>query len=232
MVEPELLSEQRRYYGARAAEYDAWWERRGRYDRGADANSRWFAERAALEAALERFAPNGDVLELACGTGLWTRALAPRARRLTAVDAAPEMIAQARKRVGDSHVEYLQADLFEWRPEARTYDVCFFAFWLSHVPETRFAAFWELVASALRPGARVFFIDSARSERSTAADHRLPAVEEETMLRRLDDGREFQIVKRFFEPHELESRLARLGWRIRVDRTGEFFVYGAGERAR
>ncbi len=230
MAEPELLSEQRRYYGARAAEYDAWWQRRGRYDRGADVNARWFDEAAALEAALERFRPSGDILELACGTGFWTKVLARQARRLTAVDAAPEMLARARERVGEAPVEYLQADLFDWRPQAGAYDVCFFGFWLSHVPESRFEAFWEMVASALRPGGRAFFVDSVRSERSTAADHQLPAADEETMIRRLDDGREFRIVKRFFDPRELESRLARLGWRIRVEQTGEFFIHGAGER--
>jgi len=38
-----LLAEQARYYRERAGEYDDWWFRRGRYDRGADANARWFA---------------------------------------------------------------------------------------------------------------------------------------------------------------------------------------------
>jgi hypothetical protein len=32
-----LLSEQRRYYSARAPEYDDWWFRRGRYALAADA---------------------------------------------------------------------------------------------------------------------------------------------------------------------------------------------------
>jgi demethylmenaquinone methyltransferase/2-methoxy-6-polyprenyl-1,4-benzoquinol methylase len=98
------------------------------------------------------------------------------------------------------------------------------------VPESRFEAFWEMLATALRPGGRVFFIDSDRSDRSTASDHRLPPADEETMLRRLDDGREFCIVKRFYAPEWLEDRLAELGWRMQVRRTGEFFIYGAGER--
>ncbi len=68
-----LLAEQARYYRERAGEYDDWWFRRGRYDRGADANARWFADAAEVEDALERFQPSGQVLELACGTGLWTR---------------------------------------------------------------------------------------------------------------------------------------------------------------
>jgi hypothetical protein len=32
--EEEVLSEQRAYYRGRAPEYDEWWQRRGRYDRG------------------------------------------------------------------------------------------------------------------------------------------------------------------------------------------------------
>ena len=51
------------------------------------------------------------------------------------------------------------ADLFDWRP-ARTYDVVFFSFWLSHVPRPRFARFWELVRSCLHDGGRAFLIDN------------------------------------------------------------------------
>jgi demethylmenaquinone methyltransferase/2-methoxy-6-polyprenyl-1,4-benzoquinol methylase len=227
-----LLAEQRRYYRARAPEYDAWWQRRGRYDRGAEANARWFAEAEALERELERFAPRGRVLELACGTGLWTRQLVHHADSVTAVDAAQEMLALNAARLSEAGsatpVEHVQADLFSWTPPIASYDLCFFAFWLSHVPESRFASFWAMVGSALRPGGRVFFIDSARSESSTASDHRLPALNEETMQRRLDDGREFRIVKRFYEPTQLERRLQQLGFAVQVGRTGEFFLYGAG----
>jgi hypothetical protein len=48
------------------------------------------------------------------------------------------------------------------------------------------------------------------------------------MTRRLDDGREFQIVKRFYDPRALEQQLASLGWTFQVAETGEFFIYGTG----
>jgi demethylmenaquinone methyltransferase/2-methoxy-6-polyprenyl-1,4-benzoquinol methylase len=99
------------------------------------------------------------------------------------------------------------------------------------VPEDRFSAFWETVAGALKPGGRVLFFDSARTERSTAADQRLPQDGEQTMTRRLDDGREFQVVKRFYDPRALERRLAGLGWRATVGATGEFFIHGSASRA-
>ena len=77
----------------------------------------------------------------------------------------------------------------------------------------------------------MFFIDSARTERSTAADHVLPSGEEDTMTRRLDDGREFQIIKRFYDPAELERALGELGWNASVGATPEFFIYGTATPA-
>jgi SAM-dependent methyltransferase len=230
MSQDNVLTEQLDYYRARALEYDKWWNREGRFDRGPDANTRWFAETSELERVLQRFDPRGDVLELACGTGLWTRHLVGYADTLTAVDAAPEVLAINRARVGDASVRYVEADLFHWPPDQR-YDACVFAFWLSHVPHDRFAAFWEMVASALKPGGRVLFIDSARTENSTAADHVLPVDGgDDTMTRRLDDGREFQIVKRFYDPASLTRALRELGWSASVGATPEFFIYGTATR--
>ncbi|HWE08384.1 MAG TPA: methyltransferase domain-containing protein [Solirubrobacteraceae bacterium] len=231
MPDEALLAEQLEYYRARALEYDKWWLREGRFDRGTDANARWFAETTELERILARFHPRGDVLELACGTGLWTRRLVDHATHVTAVDAAPEVLAINRARVGDPTVTYLEADLFRWTPDPGAYDACVFTFWLSHVPAERFAPFWERVATALKPDGRVFFIDSARTEDSTASDHELPGDGESTMTRRLDDGREFQIIKRFYEPERLTSELAQLGWDCRIGTTGEFFIYGAASRS-
>jgi demethylmenaquinone methyltransferase/2-methoxy-6-polyprenyl-1,4-benzoquinol methylase len=227
----DLLDEQRAYYRARAGEYDRWWLREGRFDRGEEANARWFDEIATLEHALAHFQAAGDVLELACGTGLWTKHLARTARTLTAVDSSPEVLDINRSRVNGEHVRYVRADLFEWQPPEQAFDVCFFSFWLSHVPDNQFAAFWGGVARALRPGGRVFLIDSARSERSGAADHIQPAEGHETMTRRLDDGTEFRIVKRFYDCGWLERRLAELGWRFEAHPTGEFFIHAAGNRA-
>ncbi len=220
-----LLAEQAHYYREHAAEYDDGWFRRGRYDHGHETNARWFADAAEVQDALERFDPAGDVLELACGTGLWTQRLAGHAASVTAIDGSPEMLELCRARVNDPRVSYIQADLFAWEPD-RTYDVCFFGFWLSHVPEERFETFWEKVRRTVGSEGRVFFIDSLRAEKASAIDHTLPDQDEETMLRRLADGREYRIVKRFMNPSRLRQRLVELGWNTEVQTTSEFFVYG------
>lgn len=218
-----LREEQRRYYAARAPEYDDWWFRRGRYALEPDALARWEADVAEAEAALAEFRADGDVLELAAGTGLWTRRLVETAARLVAVDASAETLALNRARV-EGEVEYVVADVFEWQP-GEQFDVCFFSFWLSHVPEERFEQFWRLVRNALRPDGRVFLVDSGAGDRAHTG---IPGGGERE-LRRLADGREFAIVKRRWGPLELARAAAPLGFRLdlRVTANGHFLV-GAG----
>ena len=224
----QLLQEQIVYYQARAGEYDEWFLRQGRYDRGPELNARWFAEVQQVRAALDRFRPAGRVLELACGTGLWTQVLAGYPTSLTAIDASAEVLALNQARLPLGRVRYQQADLFHWQPDT-TYDMIFFSFWLSHVPPTHFDAFWQMVRSALAPGGRVFFVDSRYEPTSTATDHTLRAREEFVTTRRLNSGDEFQIVKIFYEPKVLADRLAGLGWQFEIAETDHYFVYGQGK---
>jgi len=222
-----LLREQVSYYRARAGEYDQWFLRQGRYDRDPALNARWFAEVDQVRAALDTFAPTGRVLELACGTGLWTERLVPHADSVMAIDASPEVLAINRARVGGAKVRYVQADLLHWTPDGQ-YDTVFFGFWLSHVPPERFDAFWDLVRDSLAPGGRVFFVDSLHEPTSTAADHRLEDAKSTATVRRLNDGREFRIVKVFYDPEELTRKLEGLGWRFTVSPTENYFLYGCG----
>src|ERR1044071_474801 len=142
----ERLRKQATYYRAFARQYD------GAYEMREDLRS--------LEGLADGLPIAGEVLELACGTGQWTRLLAGRGHRVTAVDAAPEMLALARERVAGLDVEFVEADLFDWRPPRR-FDTVFFCFWLSHVPLERFEGFWRMVGDALKPGGHACFIDSS-----------------------------------------------------------------------
>ncbi|MGH9288142.1 MAG: class I SAM-dependent methyltransferase [Acidimicrobiales bacterium] len=88
----------------------------------------------------DEFAPTGSVLELACGTGTFTRELVRHARTVTAIDGSARMLERNRRDVNDSKVRYVHADIFELQPDRR-YDAIFFGFWLSHVPPITFDEF-------------------------------------------------------------------------------------------
>jgi SAM-dependent methyltransferase len=213
-----LLDEQIAYYRARAPEYDEWFFREGRYDQGPEQKAAWSAEVALIEDALAQARPRGSVLELACGTGLWTRHLARAADRVTAVDASPEAIARNAARVASANVAYECADLFAWTPRER-FDFVFFGFWLSHVPPERFDAFWDGVRAALAPGGSAFFVDNYAPS--------LPGGRGSGEVRKLNDGRSFRIVKIFYEPDALAERIRARGFAGRVRATERYFIHGA-----
>jgi SAM-dependent methyltransferase len=210
-LEP-LLVEQIAYYRAIAADYESY----GIPGPGG----------SELIAALESFRPSGRVLELACGTGVWTELLLRHATSVTAVDASAEMLAVASARVGDDRARFVQADLFAWAPDRR-YDVVFFGFWLSHVPEERFESFWRLVSDALEPDGRVFFVDDGYR----TPDELIYGSSSSVIRRRLDDGTPYRVVKVPYEPRRLEERLRDLGWRVAVTSTSGPFFWGAGARS-
>jgi demethylmenaquinone methyltransferase/2-methoxy-6-polyprenyl-1,4-benzoquinol methylase len=230
-VDDAVLDEQLAYYRARAPEYDDWFERRGRFDRGDDVTAAWHREAAQVRQWLDALDLDGkDVLELAAGTGIWTAELVARGASVTVVDAAPEMLEQLRRRVGDAQVETIEANLFTWQP-TREFDAVVSCFFTSHVPDERFDGFVELLVSTVRQGGQLFIVDSARSELSTAVDHALPDDQDQTMARKLDDGRTFVIVKRFRTDGELAAACERHGLHVEVRRTPNFFQVVTGARA-
>jgi SAM-dependent methyltransferase len=225
-----ILLEQARYYEDRAPEYEDVWYRRGPYDLGPEGNRRWCEETARLEAVVEGLDATGTVLELACGTGIFTRSLAPRASRLIAIDAAAPALAINRSRFASvGGVEHVHADLFLWEPpEDVRFDLIFFSFLISHIPPVRFGEFWDRLARWLAPGGQVFFCDDAPGVEGRRSNPGRDALDGPAFAhrRRLHDGREYTIVKVLHEPNELTASLAELGWDADVRLSGEEFYYG------
>jgi ubiquinone/menaquinone biosynthesis C-methylase UbiE len=198
----EVLSEQVDYYRRRASEYDV------------TAYGSVAAARALIARLVAEMDPSGRVLELACGTGLWTEALADVADTVVAIDAAPEMVAIARDRVRSGNVRFEVADVFSWTAEDR-FDVIFFSAWLSHVPMSRFEQFWLMLRRLLAEDGRVLFIDEPIDVREKEAF--IPGMDE-IVERRLNDGRAFRVVKNFIDPEALQARLREMGWACEIRR--------------
>jgi demethylmenaquinone methyltransferase/2-methoxy-6-polyprenyl-1,4-benzoquinol methylase len=210
------------YYEARAAEYDDWYLRRGRYARGPIHDAAWNAELDGAGAWLDGLPIRGEIVELAAGTGWWSPLLASKGE-LWLYDAAEAPLERARDRLLAhrlrAHIHVRDA----WAEPDRHVDALVCNFWLSHVPRSRTGAFLALARRWLKPGGIFAAIDSLPDPQSGAGDNPPPAGD--VAVRRLADGREFTIVKVHRSPEEIEAALRSTGFESpRVATTGRFFV--------
>lgn len=226
-----VLKQQIEYYRARAGEYDEWFYRVNRYDQGEALNRQWFAEAEQVAQALNGLGTFDRALELAAGTGIWTEKLAGMAKHVTAIDASEEVLRINREKLHASadaeRVSYQQMDVFAWEP-AEQYDLVFFGFWLSHVPQARVTEFLAKAARATRPGGHLFIVDSRAASTSTARNQSLETDENALQTRRLNDGSEYQIYKIYYQPETLQPLLANAGFEATVQVTEHYFVYAHG----
>jgi len=206
-----IPEEQIAYYRARAKEYD---QSRATRD-----------QLEPIKQTLRAMGPFGHVIELASGTGIWTGELATISRIVTAIDAAPEMLDINRHRLANTRVIYQVADLFTWEPD-RQYDMLFAAFWLSHVPPDLMDLFLPKVERAVRSGGTVFLVDQCNDIRDDPQGDRRGIFQR----RRLSDGRTFRIVKVYYHPALLATRLGQLGFDATAERVGESFFSILGRK--
>ena len=214
----DLLDEQIAYYRDRAAEYDATSVPDG------DPHA---VHAEAIRTALRATVAGGRVLEIAAGTGQWTGLLADIADDLLVTDASPEMLDLNRGRVGERvNVRYEVADGFAMRA-SHAFDIVFFGFFLSHVPPSRFEAFWAVLDGLVAAGGHIVFVDEAAPGISNEEWIDRPAG---LVRRRLQDGTVHRAVKVLWRPEDLEARLDGLGWTASVRSEGPFYRGSARTR--
>lgn len=221
----DLSEEMKAYYAARSAEYDDWYLRTGRYSRGPVHDLAWHSDLDRATVWLDELPIQGEIVELAAGTGWWSALLAGKGV-LSIYDASEPPLDRARDRLVAhglrAHIHRRDA----WAEPDRTVDSLFCGFWLSHVPRARLAEFLGLARRWLKPGGTFAFIDSRADPQSGAVDQEV-SPELEVTRRRLADGREFRVVKVYWQAAELEAALLAAGFvSAEVTTTARFFLLG------
>jgi len=225
-IEREMVA----YYAARAAEYDDWYLRRGRYAHGPIHDAAWNAELDAAGRWLDDLSMHGRIVELAAGTGWWSPLLAEKGE-LWLFDANEAPLERARDRLlahglrAHLHVRDAWAE-----PDGDPAGGLFAGFWLSHVERRRTLDFFRLAGRWLARGGRIALIDSLPDPQSGAAD-RDPVATDDRSLRRLADGREFTVIKVYRSPEEIAAALTTAGFvDVEVTSSGRFFVLATGTK--
>jgi ubiquinone/menaquinone biosynthesis C-methylase UbiE len=175
------------YYDARAREYDDWIHGLGLYaDRERPG---WEKELSALERTLQSLPP-ARTLDVAAGSGYFTRFLPGH---VVAFDQSANMIAVASER--ETAAEYVVGDAFELPFEDASFERVFTGHFYGHLDDEERPRF---LAEARRVAPELVVLDSAWRE---GVEH------EEWQDRRLLDGSNWQVYKRYFEPDALAAEL-------------------------
>lgn len=137
-------------YWARTAEAYDW---KNQYVVGSE------AQRLLYHWLEERIRDVDHVLELGCGTGLFSRVIAPRAKHLTATDLSDEMLLLAKKRLAGFHRVVVQKEnSYQLSFPGATFD-CVFLGNIIHVVTKPDDVLQESYR-VLKPGGRLLVVDA------------------------------------------------------------------------
>ena len=191
------------YYAKRAHEYERIYAKPERQD-----------DLVTLRELVEKTFRGKRVLEVACGTGYWTEVLARSAASVTAVDINEEVLELAR--VKSLNARFERADVYALPKFSEPFDAGLAAFWWSHIPKARLAAFLAQFHRAFAAGATVVFMDNLYIEGSSTPISRTDAEGNTYQSRRLDDGSTHEVLKNFPTEDELHRAVDGLGRQIRI----------------
>ena len=222
----------RAYYAARAAEYDRIYLKPERQ-----------ADLRQIEAWLPAHFAGRRALEVACGTGYWTRLIAPVATHMLALDASSETLEIARRRVQSGiHLDENSASPQGMQPDpqpnalrprvvfslgdayalrsaiepSQRFDAAYAGFWWSHVPRARLREFLQGLHACLEPGARVVFLDNRFVPGSSTPVSEVDAQGDTWQQRRLEDGSTHRVLKNFPTEAALREAVAGLATDVHV----------------
>lgn len=194
------------YYRQRAHEYERIYHRPGRQ-----------ADIVRLRDHLRRALTGRRILEVACGTGYWTAEVAECAESIVATDVVEEVLEIARaKALNPARVSFVRADAWHPVTPSRDFNAGLAAFWWSHIPRAKLAAFLNSFHAALQPGARVVFADNRFVEGSSTPVSRIDADGDTWQIRSLENGSTHEVLKNFPSSGELHDVLAPFGDNIEI----------------
>ncbi len=199
-----LVEEMNCYYEARAPWHDQYMDIHSR-----EQTSQRFKN---VIATIEPYLKRKRVLEIACGTGNWTQLIAPIAASVVAIDSSPTSLAMARaKLVTCKNVQLIQDDAYQLIHLSGHIDAVFMADFWSHIPKKLIHPFLNNLRGRLAPKAAGIVLDMSRKTHFEKEDSRIDADGNRISLRRLPDGREFQVVKNFPSETDLRDAIMPLG---------------------
>lgn len=182
------------------------------------------ADLAILKERVGETLAHQRVLEIACGTGYWTRVLAQAAESVLAIDINQKMIGLAKaKGLPDHKVRFAVADAFDLQLQ-ETFSACFAGFWWSHVKRQDQAGFLEQLRKKLGKDTLLVLADNVYVEGSSTSIARTDLDGNTYQIRTLPNGERYEVVKNFPTDSGLRKRLGPFLKDIRIVRMEHYWM--------
>ncbi|MFW9997344.1 MAG: class I SAM-dependent methyltransferase [Candidatus Odinarchaeota archaeon] len=218
-----IKQEMMTYYNERAEEYDEI------YTGGYGGKRRVTLEPGVYQKDVGKIAGmisdfgKGHLIDIACGTGFWLQYYAGNCYRITLLDQSEKMLKECTRRVEKlglvDLVTIIQGDLFEVKLETSTYDSALIGFLLSHLTLEQEETFFLKLKRILKPSSQLVFIDSAWND-----ERRKYRKKEGIQERVLNDGRTFNVYKRYFNKTDIEVMFSNYNFEISDSHVGKAIV--------
>jgi len=183
------------YYSRRAFEYENIYEKPERQD-----------DLELLKRLVKDFLQDKFVLEIACGTGYWTKIISNAAHSIVAMDSSKEVLDIARsKSYQKSNVDFINDDALSLSKIKNIFNSAFCGFWLSHVHRKKIESFITNLHTKLKPSSIVIMTDNNYVEGSSTPVSRKDEAENKYQLRKLEDGSEYEVMKNFYLEDDLKK---------------------------
>ena len=206
------------YYESRQPEYERIYSKPERQ-----------SDLGAMEDRLLPLVDNRKVLELACGTGYWTRRIAAVAQSVLATDGSQKLAESARDSCASGSVTARALDAFNL-PKFADIDCVVAGFFYSHVERQQQAAFLRGISQSVSPGCRIILFDNRYVAGSSTPISRESESGDTYQLRSLDDGTQHEVLKNFPTKQDLVDAFSQVADQVEVVELQYFWIVSAINR--
>ena len=224
-MDSDLQESMLKYYDEFAPEYDVSYTLARWPVPISDLNA-YKSEVTALSTLVERTIC-GRLIDIACGTAFWLPHYASCCSHITLFDQSRRMLSESRKRAKSLRVEnkasFVLGDFFVHEFKPPLFDCALIGFLLSHLTREQEHRFFVKLESLLRPGGKILIIDSAWSEERAKTREK-----EGRQERVLDDGRSFEIYKKYFDKDDISSMEEKHRLNLAIEHSERSFIAVSG----
>ena len=206
------------YYNKKAQEYEEVYTRQNK--------TRLDEQRIISEYIVSHF-QDKIVLELACGTGYWTKYLLLVAKEIVAIDQSREMLTISQNRYGESsNIAFFIADAYNPPMHNPAFTGCMTNFLFSHISRNEITSFLETLHTRLAKHAFVMFVDSNYQKGQGGRLVKKKGHKDTWKRRKLNNGEEYDILKNYFSEEELKNIFGKYTKNLAIKYMKNFWIVG------